>query len=90
MPSSPNYKRNYTQENKYKSKPEQVKKRTERNAARSKLIKTGVVKKGDGKDVDHKNKRTSDNSKKNLRVIPATSNRSFKRSGKKYGNGKRK
>ena len=85
MPSSPTYKRNYKQENKYKSKPEQIKKRTQRNAARTKLMK-----KGDGKDVDHKNRRTSNNSKSNLRVVPAKVNRSFKRSGKKYGNGKRK
>ena len=42
MPSSPTYKRNYKQENKYKSKPEQIKKRTQRNAARAKLIKAGV------------------------------------------------
>ena len=53
MPSSPTYKRNYKQENKYKSKPEQIKKRTQRNAARAKLMKAGLVKKGDGKDVDH-------------------------------------
>ena len=82
MPSSPTYKRNYKQENKYKS--------TQRNAARAKLMKAGLVKKGDGKDVDHKNRRTSNNSKSNLRVVPAKVNRSFKRSGKKYGNGKRK
>ena len=86
MPSSPTYKRNYKQENKYKSKP----KHTQRNAARTKLMKAGLVKKGDGKDVDHKNRRTSNNSKSNLRVVPAKVNRSFKRSGKKYGNGKRK
>jgi hypothetical protein len=90
MPSSPTYKRNYKQENKYKSKPEQIKKRTQRNAARAKLMKAGLVKKGDSKDVDHKNKRTSNNSKSNLRVVPAKVNRSFKRAGKKYGNGKRK
>ena len=90
MPSSPTYKRNYKQENKYKSKPKQIKKRTQRNAARTKLMKAGLVKKGDGKDVDHKNRRTSNNSKSNLRVVPAKVNRSFKRSGKKYGNGKRK
>tara|TARA_R110000782_G_scaffold166590_1_gene258520 strand:- start:1893 stop:2174 length:282 start_codon:yes stop_codon:yes gene_type:complete len=93
MPSSKNYIRDYKQENKYKSKPKQIKKRGERNAARAKLIKAGLVKKGDGKDVDHKNKRTSDNSRKNLKVVPKKINRSFKRSGpssKKYGNGKRK
>lgn len=79
MPSSVNYKRNYKQENKYKAKPEQIKKRVERNAARRKMEAAGKVKKGDGKDVDHKNGRTSDNSTGNLRAIPAKKNRSFPR-----------
>jgi hypothetical protein len=79
MPSSPDYRRNYQTENKYKAKPEQIKKRVERNAARRKMEAAGKVRKGDGKDVDHKNGKTSDNSMGNLRAIPATKNRSYAR-----------
>jgi hypothetical protein len=41
--------------------------------------KAGKVRKGDGKDVDHKNRNTADNRKKNLRAVPKSKNRSFKR-----------
>lgn len=39
----------------YHSKPEQKKRRAERNAARRKAIEAGRVKKGDTKEVDHIN-----------------------------------
>ena len=39
------YKKEYEQ---YQGKPEQIKKRDERNAARAKLAKKGLVHKGDG------------------------------------------
>lgn len=64
---------------KYNSKPEQIKKRGERNAARRKMIKAGKAKKGDGKDVAHKNNRTSDNSMSNLQMQSKAKNRSFAR-----------
>jgi hypothetical protein len=79
MPSSPNYKRNYSKENEYKAKPEQIKKRVERNAARRKMEAAGKVRKGDGKDIDHKNGNTADNNMKNLRAIPKSKNRSYAR-----------
>ena len=76
-------KRNYAQENtRYKSRPEQVAKRTSRNAARRAAIRQGVAKKGDGKDVDHKNGNPMDNRPANLRVVAAKSNRSFPRNKK--------
>lgn len=53
-----------------------------RKAARRILEKTGKVKKGDGKDVDHKNGNPRDNSKKNLRVTTKKANRSFPRNSK--------
>ena len=37
----------------YQGKPEQIKNRAKRNAARAELEKQGKVTKGDGKDVDH-------------------------------------
>lgn len=87
MPSSKNYKRDYRAEyDRYHASPEQKKKRASRNAARSEMEKAGKVRKGDGKDVDHRNTNANDNSKKNLRVTSKSANRSFprnKNAGKK-------
>lgn len=65
----------------YHSKPEQIAKRAKRNAARAELEKKGVVKKGDGKDVDHKVPlaKGGGNGASNLRAVPASQNRSFAR-----------
>lgn len=49
--------------------------RAARNKARRMMEKTGRVKKGDGKDVDHKNFNPRDNSLKNLRVVSSTTNK---------------
>jgi len=61
----------------YNGSPEQKKKRAQRNAARRKMIKKGVVSKGDGKDVEHKKKimNGGSNSEKNLSVRSRSSNR---------------
>ena len=86
MPSSPNYIRDYKQENKYQSTPAQKKKRASRGRARYALMKKGRVRLGDGMDVDHKNTNANDNSPSNLRVQTASSNRSYprnKKAGKK-------
>lgn len=80
MPSSKNYKRNYREEYKnYHASPEQKKKRASRNAARSEMEAKGKVRKGDGKDVAHKNNNPKDNSSKNLSVQSKSKNRSFAR-----------
>ena len=60
---------------KYNSKPESKADRASRNAARSTMEKAGKVKKGDGKDVDHKNHNPRTNSKSNLRVQSKSTNR---------------
>lgn len=60
---------------KYNSQPEQKKRRAERNASRAKMAKAGKVRKGDGKDVDHRNHKTSDQSAKNLSVMSRSKNR---------------
>jgi hypothetical protein len=60
---------------KYNSSEEQKTRRAQRNAARRKMEKAGKVKKGDGKDVDHKNMNTADNSTKNLKVMSRSKNR---------------
>lgn len=47
-------KRDYRKEyDEYHAKPEQKKRRADRNAARNKAEKEGRVHKGDGKEVDH-------------------------------------
>ena len=82
--------RNYRKEyDRYQGSAEQKKRRAQRNAARAKMAKGGLVKKGDGKDVDHKNNNTANNSRKNLRVQPKSKNRSFART-KKAGVKKKK
>lgn len=48
-------KRNYAKENKWENTPEQVARRVERNRDRRAAIKKGLVKKGDGKEIDHIN-----------------------------------
>lgn len=67
---------------KYNSKPEQIVRRTSRNAAREKMISAGKASRGDGKDVAHKNNNPKQNSFKNLLLQPPSVNRSFKRNSK--------
>lgn len=64
---------------KYNKKPEQKKRRAQRNAARAKMIKAGKAKKGDGKDVAHRNGNPKDNSSSNLTMQSKKENRSFAR-----------
>ena len=72
--------RNYTGEYKnYQGTALQKKNRASRNSARNILKKSGAVKKGDKKDVHHKNGNPKDNSKKNLSVTNKRTNRSFPR-----------
>ena len=69
------YKREYQL---YHAKPEQKKRRAQRNGARRKMERLGHVKKGDGQDVHHSNRNTADNSSKNLKIMPKSKNRSLK------------
>ena len=67
----------------YQGKPDQIKKRAERNKARAKLTKVGKVSKGDGKDVAHVKALDKGGSNKNgVRIQSASKNRSFKRDSK--------
>lgn len=65
----------------YNATEEMKKKRAMNNAARSKLAKEGLVRKGDGKDVDHKNPLRSGggNDRSNLRVQSQKQNRGWRR-----------
>lgn len=67
---------------KYNSKPEQVKRRTSRNAARRKMIAAGKARVGDGKDVAHKNNNPKDNKSSNLTMQSKSKNRSFARNSR--------
>ena len=69
------YKKEYKE---YHSKTEQKKRRAGRNAARRIMKMVGRVKKGDGKDVHHKDGNPKNNSRKNLAVESASKNRSRK------------
>lgn len=83
MPKKGQYKAGATadsiRQRKYNGSAEQLKRRAQRNASRRKMEKAGKVKKGDGKDVDHRNKNTADKSTKNLRVRSVKANRADNR-----------
>lgn len=81
MPKSP-AEREYDRA--YNSRPEQIKKRAARNEARAIMEKKGLVRKGDGKDVDHKKplREGGSNKPSNLRVTSQTKNRGWERDSK--------
>jgi hypothetical protein len=88
MPYMTNGKRDYKKQNaKYDSKPSVKKDRASRNAARRAMVAGGLAKKGDGKDVDHKDGNPRNNKRSNLRVQTKAKNRSVARtsSNKKKG-----
>ena len=68
------YKREYEL---FHGRPEEIKRRAGRNAARRKAVKAGKAAKGDGKDVHHKNGNTLDNSSRNVSVISRKKNRAM-------------
>ena len=78
-------KRNYRNEAKYDSQPHVKRKRVNRNLARRRAMRKGLVKKGDGKDVHHVGGNALKKHSK-LKVVDASKNRSYprnKNAGKK-------
>jgi hypothetical protein len=73
----PKKKRNYDKEyREYHAKPEQKKRRAQRNGARAKAMKRGSVKKGDGKEVHHVNApRKGSLARSKTRVVSKATNR---------------
>lgn len=67
------YKEEYKQ---YHGKPKQIKRRAQRNASRRKMIKKKKVKKGDNKDVHHKDHNPANQTDDNLSVTTKEYNRS--------------
>lgn len=86
MAKARDYKKEYRE---FHAKPEQKKNRAARNNARKRMEKAGKVRKGDGKDVDHKTPlhNGGGNGNGNLRVTSRKANRS---EGAAIQNGKRK
>ena len=73
---SRNYKREYKQ---YHGKPLQKKRRAARNKGNRDMRKLGLIKKGDGNDVDHKRRNKKGNlssARSNLRIVSKSKNRS--------------
>ncbi len=82
MPRWPkNYKkkhpdRNYAKETAYENRPEQVDRRVERNKDRRAAERKGLVRKGDGKEVDHLGSdRTGSLKGRKTRVVSRSENR---------------
>ena len=71
-----NYKKEYAS---YQGKPKVIAKRVSRDTARRAMQKRGLVKKGSGMDVDHKDGNPMNNAKTNLRALSKFKNRSFAR-----------
>tara|TARA_R100000700_G_C3155337_1_gene132745 strand:- start:816 stop:1079 length:264 start_codon:yes stop_codon:yes gene_type:complete len=77
-------KRDYKCENReYASKPENKKDRAGRVMARAYMIRVGRAKKGDGKDVHHKDGNPRNNSPDNLSVRSVKKNRGWNKKEKR-------
>ena len=70
-----NYKREYAL---YHGKQKQIDRRSSRNKSRRDLVKAGLVKKGDGKDVHHKDNNPHNRARSNLQALRKSINRSKK------------
>ena len=82
MPYMKNGKRDYKRENElYNSKPEQRKNRSERTMARREANESGVTRKGDNTNLDHRVplSKGGTSAKSNLRVVSESRNKSFSR-----------
>ena len=71
--------RNYRDEyDNYQGRPDQRKNRSSRNKARRKMVIAGRARKGDGRDVHHRDGNPKNNSLKNLTILGKSSNRRMK------------
>lgn len=68
--------RNYRKEyDEYHKKPKQKKRRAGRNTARRRAVAAGKVKKGDKKDVHHRDGNPRNNKSSNVSVVSRAKNR---------------
>jgi len=70
-----NYKREYEI---YHGLPEQIRRRAQRNKSRRAAVRAGLVRKGDGKDVHHRDNNPHNQSRRNIQVLDKRRNRSMK------------
>ena len=75
--------RDYSYDKAYESRPEQIKRRASRNAARRRLMAARGASRLRGKDVDHVNGSPLDNRAKNLRITSKRYNRGRKNEHKR-------
>lgn len=66
------YRKEYRQ---YGGTKEQLKRRAARNRARRMLMRDGLVRKGDGKEVHHVDMNPHNSKRSNLKVVPRAVNR---------------
>lgn len=87
MPKKGEYSKTATadsvRQRKYNSKASSKKDRASRNAARSEAMKQGKVRKGDGKDIDHKDSNPRNNKKGNTQVMDRSKNRAMNQHDKR-------
>ena len=69
-------KKDYKEEyKKYHSSPRMKKERALRNKNRRLMLREGKVKKGDGKEIDHKDGNPNNNRRSNLQIVSRKHNR---------------
>lgn len=92
MPQKGEFKKNAKPESvkkrAFNAQPEQKKRRAERNASRAKMVAAGKARKGDGKDVDHRNHNTGDQKMSNLKMMDKSKNRAKNQHSASYKKGK--
>ena len=72
-------KRNYKREYKlYHGKPKQIRRRAQRNKSRRAAARAGLVRKGDRKDVHHRDNNPHNQSRGNIQIMDRRKNRSKK------------
>lgn len=69
----------------FQSSGNAIKDRSARNSARRSALKSGLVHKGDGKVIDHKDSNPRNNAKSNLRVISKSANAGRRENSRKRG-----
>jgi len=80
MPVKKKKKRNFRSEYlRYHAKPAQRRRNDARKKTRRAMVKTGAVRKGDGRDIHHKDGNPKNLKRSNLAVTSKRKNRSFKR-----------
>ena len=79
VPPNPKMPRDYAKEYMtYRGKQEHIKRRDARSKSRALMEKNGLVRKGGGLHVDHKNNNPLDNRPSNLRAVAANTNLQIK------------